>query len=92
MLGGAQQFGLWIQPNSGWLDVCDITCLDLPAYALGSCCSPTIDAIGIAAGTGACDFVGISGWTATITDDVGDYTPVGPPQTIISANCYSTGS
>ncbi|RMZ83520.1 hypothetical protein DV737_g1614, partial [Chaetothyriales sp. CBS 132003] len=75
MLGGTQQFGLWIQPDSGWLDLCDITCLDVPAYALGACCSPTIDAIGLAAGTGACQFVGISGWTATITDDVGEFTP-----------------
>ncbi|RMD41591.1 hypothetical protein DV735_g3533, partial [Chaetothyriales sp. CBS 134920] len=92
MLGGAQQFGTWIEPNSGWDNMCNVTCLDLPAYALGACCSPTIHAIGVAAGTGTCDFVGISGWTATISDDVGNYTPVGPPQTIVSVKCYSTGS
>lgn len=88
MLGGAQEFGMWIPHDGNWYDLSSIQCLDLPAYALGACDSPTIDNIGVAAGYGPCSFVGSNGFRITIPGVAGDgYYTVGPPQTIQLAAC-----
>ena len=88
MLGGSQQFGMWVPPDGTWYNLCKIQCLDLPAYATGPCCSPTIDNIGVAAGNGPCSFVGWNGFSATISGASGSgYYTVGPPQTLVSAAC-----
>ena len=88
MLGGAQQFGMWVPPDGTWYDLCNIECLDLPAYATGPCCSPTIDNIGVAAGNGPCSFVGSDGFSAVVSGNSGTgYYTVGPPQSLVSAAC-----
>jgi hypothetical protein len=88
MQGGSQSYGAWIPPDGSWYDLCDIMCLDLPAYATGPCCHTTVDRIGVAVGNGPCSFVGADGFSATLSGDAGSgYYTVGPPQTLISAAC-----
>ena len=84
--GGSQSYGLWVPQDGAWYNLCDIQCLDLPAYATGACCYTTVDRIGVGSGYGPCSFVGANGWTATITGNSGYYT-VGPPQTLVSVSC-----
>ncbi len=90
MLGGSQSFGGYIPPDGTWYQLSTIDCLDLPAYAVGPCDSATIDQIGVAAGDGPCSFVGINGWSSTMSGAAGEgYMTVGPPQRIVLMKCGS---
>ena len=87
MLGGSQSYGFYLPDDGNWHDLSEFQCLDLPAYAIGPCDSPTIDQIGLLAGQ-SCTFIGTDGWTATLSGAVGEgFSTVGPPQRVVMGKC-----
>lgn len=93
MVGGSQNYGLWVPVDGTWYDFENIQCLGLPAYALGDCNDITIDNIGVVAGNGPCSFVGSAGWAGTLQGTAGEgFYTVGPPQTIIRGKCGNLNS
>lgn len=88
MLGGAETYGMWVPQDGQWYDVSTINCLDMPAWNYVNCAGVTIGQIGVVSGYGPCTFIGISGWSASVSGDPGSgYTTVGPPQNIVWAWC-----
>lgn len=88
MVGGAETYGMWIPADGEWHSLSDIQCLDMPAYNILTCSAVTIDKVGVASGYGPCTLIGSSGWAATLSGDSGEgYTYVGPPQTLVLAQC-----
>ena len=88
MVGGAEQYGLWVPQDGDYHDLSNILCLDMPAYSIVTCSTVTIDNIGVVEGYGPCTFYGSSGWSQTVSGaDGSGYMTVGPPQTISWATC-----
>jgi hypothetical protein len=59
-VGGSQTYGLWVPKDGSWYDLGNIECLGLPANAIGDCNDMTVNQIGVVAGSGPCQFVGVS--------------------------------
>jgi hypothetical protein len=87
-LGGSNQYGGWVPVDAAWHSMADILCIDEPAGSTGACSIPTVDDIGVATGDGPCSFVGVNGFSATVSGASGSgWYSVGPPQQLLMAAC-----
>lgn len=73
-------------------DLGSIECLSLPSYTIGDYNDLSVSQISVASGIAPCTFVGINGFTITITADDKGYTDVTSPQNIILGSCGSSAS
>ena len=67
-------------------DLRNVQCLALPSYAFGACRDVAVSQIGVVAGFGPCQFVGLNGLKLSVSGGAG-YHQVSPPQNIVSASC-----
>ena len=83
LTAGDQSLGTLIPPDATLHQLAEFTCLELPAYA-----TPSVDLIGIAAGSGPCTFLGRDGFSQTLSGLAGEgFYTVGPPQALIQVAC-----
>ena len=89
ILTAGDQFLGTLIPQDGTLhQLAEFTCLELPAYAVGPCNTPSVDQIGIAVGSGPCTFLGRDGFSQILSGLAGEgFYTVGPPQALIQVAC-----
>jgi hypothetical protein len=88
LTAGDQFLGMLIPKDGNLHQLSEFRCLELPAYAVGPCNTPSVDLIGVAAGSGPCSFSGYDGFNQTLPGLAGDgFYTVGPPQALIQVAC-----
>ena len=84
-ISAAQQEAMFIDQDGTWQDLASIACLQLPAYACGTCNDIAVDHIEVSSGHGPCLFTGSDGSSVRVQG--GEVMGVGPPQTMSSVVC-----